>query len=875
MPWPLVGRSTELEHLARLVADSECRGVVIAGPAGTGKTRLAEECLALAEPAGMATARVMASHAVRDVPFGALAPLLPPGQAGGSRAAEDRENLLRVAAGAVAGAGAGSRLMLLVDDAHLLDDLSATVVHQLAATTGSFVLATVRAGEQAPTPVTALWKDGLVERIELEGLTSAAIEELLAEVLGGHVDPGAATVLAQRSRGNVLYMRELVLGATRDGTLCRRDGLWRVEGPLSPSDRLVELVEARLEGLGPAERTLLEVVSFGEPLGAAELAALSDATTAESLERKALITSSMDGRRLRLRLAHPLYGDVVRARIPATRARAIARSLAETVEATGARRRGDTLRVARWRLTGGGGSGALMLEAATMARWHYDWDLAEQLARAAGQAGGGFEADLLMAQLASLQGRTADAESLLGRLSEQARDDDQLSRVTTSRLDNLLFSVRPTDGLRVAEQAEAAIGDVTLRDEIAARRAWVLATVEGPSAGIELAEELVGRSSGRALAWACLGAGYCLTRMGRIEDALAVSARGYATHLDLPTPLEWYPWWHLFVRCEALTYAGRLAEAYSLAVEQHERALAEGSPEAQAYFARQLSRVTRERGRVTASATHAREAVALFRRLDRPMFVRDGLQDLALAAGLAGDAAEAEAAISELDALGLSPYMHTAVEQVQAKGWASVAAGNLAGARELFEQAARLGERIGDLVSAVEALHALARLGRAKSVAGRLSELAAGIGGELPAARAAHTSALAGDDATRLEAVSALFESMGADLLAAEAAADAAVSWRRDHDRRREAAANRRARSLLDRCQGASTPALQSVTARAVLAPAERDAAVLAAAGASNKEIAGQLGVAVRSVENRLQHVYEKLGVTGRSELAAALGDLL
>jgi ATP/maltotriose-dependent transcriptional regulator MalT len=848
--------------------------VVIAGPAGTGKTRIAMECLALSERADMATARVMASHAVRHVPFGALAALLPPGEVGGPRAADDRENLLRVAAGAVAEAGGGRRLMLLVDDAHLLDDLSATVVHQLAATTGSFVLATVRAGEKAPAPITAMWKDGLVERIELEGLTPSAVEELLAEVLGGHVDPGVATVLAQRSRGNVLYLRELVLGATRDGTLTERDGLWRLVGPLSPSDRLVELVEARLEGLEPDEQALLEVVSFGEPLGAAELAALSGPATAESLERKALLTSSMDGRRLRLRLAHPLYGDVVRARIPATRARAIARSLAETVEATGARRRGDTLRVASWRLTGGGGSATLMFEAATMARWHYDWDLAERLARASRQAGAGFEADLLMAQLASLQGRTSDAESLLGRLTEQARDDDQRSRVTISRLDNLLFSVRPTDGLRVAEQAEAAVADPTLRDEIAARRAWVLATVEGPYAGIELAEALVARSSGRTLAWACLGAGYCLTRMGRLDDALAVSARGYATHLELPTPLEWYPWWHLFVRCEALTYAGRLAEAQSLAVEQHERALAEGSPEAQAYFACQLSRVMRERGRIRSSATHAREAVALFRRLDRPMFVRDGLQDLALAAALAGDAAEAAAAITELDALGLSPYMHTAVEQVQAKGWASVAAGNLAGARELFADAAELGERIGDLVSAAESLHALARLGRAKSVAARLGELVAAVDGELPAARAAHASALAGDDPERLEEVSVLFERLGADLLAAEAAADAAVSWRRDRDRRRGAAANRRARALLDRCEGASTPALQSVTARAVLAPAERDAAVLAAAGASNREIAGQLGVAVRSVENRLQHVYEKLGVTGRSELAAALGDL-
>jgi DNA-binding CsgD family transcriptional regulator len=157
----------------------------------------------------------------------------------------------------------------------------------------------------------------------------------------------------------------------------------------------------------------------------------------------------------------------------------------------------------------------------------------------------------------------------------------------------------------------------------------------------------------------------------------------------------------------------------------------------------------------------------------------------------------------------------------------------------------------------------------------RLAELATATDGHLVAARAAHVSAQADDDPERLERASELFETPGADLLAAEATADAAVSWRRVGDRRREAAANRRARMLAARCEGASTLALQSVTARAVLAPAERDAAVLAAAGASNKEIAGQLGVAVRSVENRLLHVYEKLGVSGRGEPASALGDLL
>lgn len=42
-------------------------------------------------------------------------------------------------------------------------------------------------------------------------------------------------------------------------------------------------------------------------------------------------------------------------------------------------------------------------------------------------------------------------------------------------------------------------------------------------------------------------------------------------------------------------------------------------------------------------------------------------------------------------------------------------------------------------------------------------------------------------------------------------------------------------------------------------------------AGRSNKEIAEQLYLSLRTVENYLHRAYEKLGVSGRAELAAAL----
>jgi DNA-binding CsgD family transcriptional regulator len=55
------------------------------------------------------------------------------------------------------------------------------------------------------------------------------------------------------------------------------------------------------------------------------------------------------------------------------------------------------------------------------------------------------------------------------------------------------------------------------------------------------------------------------------------------------------------------------------------------------------------------------------------------------------------------------------------------------------------------------------------------------------------------------------------------------------------------------------------------LTPAERRVARMAAAGASNREIAQRLFVSLRTVETHLTHAYQKLDISSRDELAQAL----
>jgi len=141
------------------------------------------------------------------------------------------------------------------------------------------------------------------------------------------------------------------------------------------------------------------------------------------------------------------------------------------------------------------------------------------------------------------------------------------------------------------------------------------------------------------------------------------------------------------------------------------------------------------------------------------------------------------------------------------------------------------------------------------------------------AARAAYASAVAASDGEALHEVSEAFEGLGANLYAAEASVEAAAVLRRGGRPRDAAAGENRAAQLLSRCEGAATPVVRTITARSRLTPGELDAAVQAAAGRSNKQIAADSHISVRTVENHLQHVYEKLGISSRRELADALRD--
>jgi DNA-binding CsgD family transcriptional regulator len=868
--WPLVGRREKLAFVAEALHRGQPSGVVIAGAAGVGKTRLAAEALREAEARGLATAWATATRAASSIPFGALAHLLPPIEA---RSAQPFEVLRRVGDALVERADS-ARLALALDDAHLLDGASATLVHQLAAGERATIVLTVRAEESAPDPVVALWKDGLADYLELQALSRDDVAQLLEEALG-EVEGRTANRLWEATRGNALFLRELVRSGMEQGSLVLADGLWRWEGSLATGSRLAQLIDDRVGHLEPAERELLELVGVAEPIDAELVELLTAPGTLDELHQRRLVEIAPEGRRLNARLAHPLYGDTLRRRLSPLRRRAIMRRLAGALERSGPQRPDDVLRLATWRLDSGGeASAALLLSAARRAETLFDPGLAERLARAAADRGAGFAAELLLARALQEQGRSAEVERLLDHLGARARGDAERVELAELRSGNLFWGLgRLAEAEEVLRQSERAIADRARRDELLSLRVGFACAAGRPNAALEAAAPILeGKgASRRALLRTLLHAVPGLAIVGRTEDALAAAERGIEAASALDEELPFAPGQLVIGRLLALRLAGKLGEADQVGTDAYKHAFERGDRDSMALIAMFLGQIALEQGRVRAAVRRLREGRALLLEVDVMGFLPWCEADLARALALAGDATAARATLDDAKLTWSESIGITRAPLGTAGVWVAVSEDETSAALRLTQSVGEEAETLGQAVFAAIAFHDMVRLGRPRQALPRLEAIAATSDGQLCAVFAQHASALAAGSGERLEAVERGFEEIGSILLAAESATDAAAAYRSAGRPASSRSALARARLLVARCEGARTPALAALPETDRLTAREREVATLAARGLSSRAIAERLVISARTVENHLHHAYRKLGVAGRAELASLL----
>jgi len=857
-PWPFACR----EEMLRQVVSSVKRGrnVVIAGAPGVGKTRLAAEVLQSAPAKRGLRAIARATAAAAGIPFGAIAHLLPAANPGEGR------NPLHWAADAVTGSQPGTGpLLLWVDDAHLLDSGSAAVVHLLAHTDRARLLVTLRTGATVPDAVTALWKDDLADRMDLPPFDTASVSRLLVAALEGLIAEDTVRRLSEASAGNVLFLRELVMSALEAGTLVNAAGVWRLTGRLPLSHRLADLLDERTGQLDDPTREVLSYVALGEPVGLALLHRLTTPAAVERAEAVGAIVSYVDGGRDMVRLAHPLYGELVRKRSGMLADRRRLAALADMTESVGARRREDALRIAVWRLDSGAAKPDVLTIGCQFAWAAQDYPLARRLGRAAVAGGGGVESAIVLAQVLNDCDRFAEAEELLARFWDERCDPQTAAKLVLARAHALCW------GLGQPDAALALLDGVEEDDEIRLMRMRIVGTSQGRWAQAAAIGESILRSPSTPMVAAHARTEQCwlMLYLGRPLDATRLAEEVLA---DREIWQDRYPQWTgdmLTLIIQASQSIGDL-DVFDRAVARAERDVGRSEVFANTVMVnRGIAAVLR--GRVATGVRLLREAESYEPSRSRAMA---GMSELARALAYLGDVDGATQALGVGQERLFVFRRHKVPFGVRlAVPWIRAASGDVAGAIAECRAAVGFLRDEGAVRRELTALHDAVRLGDAAFAAGRLAEIALSYQGDLAPLYADHARAAADGVGRALDRVAGRFEAMGRLLNAAETFAQAAQA----HEAAGRAASARasagHANVLTSQCEGAMTPALLSLNVPQLTAR-ELEVGRLVAGGLTSAQVAQRLTLSVRTVDNHLGSIYAKLGISRRDQLRQVLGRL-
>ena len=358
------------------------------------------------------------------------------------------------------------------------------------------------------------------------------------------------------------------------------------------------------------------------------------------------------------------------------------------------------------------------------------------------------------------------------------------------------------------------------------------------------------------------------TSVGRFADGLEAAHRGAAAQRRLP---EWSGRrgmaTHLVNEAHALTYSGRFAEAGALTRDAIAEAERSGATAALFWFHLAAGENARDIGDGTSALAHFSASQDLIRGPGQRSASVWVLVGVAQAHLLLGAVDAASAALELADAAGESPVATSWGTRERTRAWLLAARGELGAAAELAASVAQVARNDGIRVFEAAVAHDLVRFGRPEAAVERLEELAELVEGAFVRAMAVHARAGADADVDLFRSAVVAFERTGALLFAAEAAVSLAALLERRGDSRGATATRRRTAELVARLGGAATPPLQSALPPTGLTPREREVAELAAAGLRSAEIAGRLGLSVRTVDTHLGRVYRKLGIDGREDL--------
>lgn len=877
---PLVGRDEVLTAVLRSLVPANGAGSVVVGESGLGKTAIADTVEALLGKT-QPTFRISGSPSLSTVPFGALAPYvssLPVADITSSLA------VLHTVMAAVEQAASGRNTpVLVVDDAHDLDDASTSVIAQVVTSGAAQLLALANPEQGLPAEIAALWNDGLLVRHDLEPLTADEVHELCSRILGGGVLRSVSAVLAHASSGNPMFVGALVEQYRHSGHLVERNGVWFFAGdPPVAGLELADLIRARTRRLSAAEREALELAALAEPIELAVLLKACPPSVVDNLEQQRLISvSGEDGRAVRT--AHRIYGEVIRSWMPTGRKLAARQRVVDLLDPEPASV-DRLLRYVGWaldcrasvpqfqliraaRLANDLLDPAFALRAAQavtdpelqMAAWcqmaqaHYArGDLqraAKLLEPVMGQATDFHTiatAALLSSQLRLHQGGVPgeieeDARSwreAIDRLSRGSSDPEVLSAAAVGRIGSRLLRLHALNLAGDYRSGEAELRSIAECDS---------GTPETRMVALSLLGELLG-STGRPVS----GAGMSARAMESIETNEQSSSTFYQFAVSR--------------YLTSLVNGGNWDEVHDLMTQylQHSR---QGMVYQGGLVNLATGRVLVRQGLLHSGLNQLRPAIEALRESDREQLLPLALGLGAYAAAFIGEREQAQQYVADLKTV---PYPGQRQGHLLGRAHAAAAQAILPGGGHGITELRRIGQETRDssMLSVEQLVLELQfRVGDLGELERQVT-LAARNEGVEARLQYGFASALLNQDPESLAAVARQAAEARYFLIQADCLLHASALFNSRGERRKGRYAAQQLETNPALREGVTTRKVRSSNDAAGLTPRERDIAAYAIDGKTNREIANALAVSVRTVEGHLYRIFAKLGIDRRSDLS-------
>jgi energy-coupling factor transporter ATP-binding protein EcfA2 len=711
--WNVPEHAAALERLNASVGNKG--GAVVLGPDGVGKStlaRLAAEHLAREHPATL-TRWVTGTPTERVVPFGAFSHLVEIADIGKPAA------LLRAARASLARDGREGDLLLVVDDAHHLDILSATLVYQLALAGVARMIVTARdqGVEAAPDAITALWTDGQLDRIDVE-------------------PPDGAPTASGPTGGS---------------------------GPAEVDKFITEL---------PAgARSVLDYLAVAEPLSVADLTVLAGDGAVAQADDWGAAESRVPGGRAdepMVYTAHPLFAERALAALGEEGARQRRTDLVTLLSQHPSDHLSDRLRLASLALNSDAPQSVdEVITAAQQALRLGDMVLAERFGRAALDRSGGLAARLPLAYALSWQGRGREAGAVLAAVDPAELSETELIAWAVQRAANQFWMLsEPERATAFLQTTRNRVTDLAARSTLDALTATFAMNAGNLKRAITLTTEVLsGPPAGdMAVAWAASAGALCSARMGRFGDVDRLAEQ--ASTAEHPGLLRFTVG---LGQITSLLMAGELTQAQALA--QRFTDFAELQQPGRAIGEVLSAYVLIVSGEFDSAATLLEPAAAT---LERTGYSWGPLSLMLLATAMAqqGDIPASAKALRRAETRHGTKSALFAPELGLARAWTRSTARDTMGAITAAREAARTAERAGQSAVALCAWHDAVRLGDLRAL-DPLTRLAAEIDCAVGRIALAHAQALAAGDGAALRAASDDLAAVGMRAAAADAAAQA------------------------------------------------------------------------------------------------------